>query len=229
MDKPIGKGVVEVVLPVDRRSSIKELGDELLQNLATFTVVDGVEEEFLYEIPKTLKTFADTFEAQVKQFDSNRPLSSSELSVACGILRKARIEAENRRLIELADWVSVNENWWKTRLHFRKKNYGVAILLCFIGLTTGFGTSVMRWLSSIACIILVSACLAYPYLDYGEKQHSIVNAIYWSVITISTVGYGDISPADSLVPKVIAATEAVIGLVMFIGLGMLIGEKIRRT
>ncbi|MDT7543605.1 MAG: Ion channel [Acidobacteriota bacterium] len=229
MQKEKNNRISEPTLPVDRRSRIKELGDQLLHEITSFEPVDGVEEEFLYEIPEALKTFANTFEHQVKRWDSERHLSASELSVTCGILRKARIAAETRRFMELTEWLGVNENWWKTRLHFRKRSYGTASLLWFVGATTGFGTNIKRWLLSIAVIIIISAVLASPNLDYGTKHQSFGNAIYWSIITISTVGYGDITPKDRPVPKIIAASEAVIGLVMFIGLGMLIGEKMRRT
>jgi|GEM_PF-4060470 len=222
------KTKIKPTLPLDRRSRIKEAGDLFLNDLANFRTLDFLEEEFLYEIPKELKAMAETFENQVMQCEAERQLSSSEVSVACGIFRKSRIWAESRHYRDLADWLGTKESRWKTKLHWRKKSYGTALILSFVGVTTGFGTSVTRWLMSIAAIIIGFAFLASNYLDYGNKHQSFRNALYWSVMTISTVGYGDVAPKDHLVPQILAGAEGIIGLVMFIGLGMLIGEKARR-
>jgi hypothetical protein len=228
MEKPNVKEVVELILPIDRRSKIKDEGDKFLAEVENFKPVAGVEEEFLYEIPKILRAKAEEFEAQLKQWHEDAPLSSSEICVACGILNKARISAENRHFKDLSDWLGTKESRWKTKLHWRKKAYGTALILSFVGITTGYGTSVLRWLMSIAAIIIGFALLASKYLDYGSKGQGLRNALYWSVMTISTVGYGDITPKDHVVPQILAGAEGIIGLVMFIGLGMLIGEKARR-
>lgn len=228
MEKPHLKEVVELALPIDRRSRIKEIGDRFLAEVRDFAPVAGLEEEFLYEIPKVLKIKTEEFEAQLKRWHKESALSSSEICVACGILNKARISAESRYFRDLSDWLATKESRWKTKLHWRKKAYGTALVLSFVGITTGYGTSILRWLMSIAGIIIVFALAASSYLDYGTKPGGIRNSLYWSVVTISTVGYGDITPKDHIIPQILAGAEAIIGLVMFIGLGMLIGEKARR-
>lgn len=228
MEKAYGEKGVELVLPVDRRSRIKEAGDRYLSEVAKYNKLDGVEDEFLYDTPEDLKTSANNFEAQVKQWDDERSLSPSEICVACSVFRKARISAADRHFMELADWLGAKESGWKTRLHWRKKSYLTAFLLTFVGITTGYGTSVSRWLLSIAIMIIGFALLAGNFLDYGHREPNFGNALYWSIITISTVGYGDVTPKEHPIPQIIASAEAVIGLVMFIGLGMLIGEKVRR-
>jgi Ion channel len=228
MQKPNGKKAVPA-LPIDRRSKVKEAGDVLLKGLTDFNTLDGVEEEFLYITPKNLRAIADVFEKQVKTWNQERRLRASEISVACGIFRKARLAAENRRFLELADRLGMKESRWKTKLHWRNRSYGTALLLSLFGITTGYGTSFTRWLILIVVIIIGFAYLARNDLDYGTKTQSFLNAVYWSVITISTVGYGDITPKENTRTEFIGAIEAIIGLVMFIVLGMLIGEKVRRT
>src|SRR5213082_2840330 len=96
----------ELSLPVDRRSKVKDAGDSLLRDVAGFKAFDGVEEEFFYEIPKALRTRAEAFETQVKKWDKESSLSAPEVSVACAIFRKARIAAETRGFMELADWLA---------------------------------------------------------------------------------------------------------------------------
>lgn len=228
-DEPKVPSADELKLPLDRRAKVKTSGDAFLEDVNNFKTLEGVEEEFLYEIPGDLRMRALQFEADLKGLDRESALTPSEVSVACGIFRKARLAAENRRFMQLADWLAEKEGWWKTTLHWRKHSYGTALVLLFIGTTTGFGTNVRRWLVSIVVIVIGFAGLAYTSLDYQQKHQSFGNSLYWSVITMSTVGYGDITPKDSAIPEILAACEAVIGLVMFIGLGMLISEKVKRS
>jgi Ion channel len=218
----------ELTLPIDRRSKVKEKGDILVRQVKEFKTSDFEEDEFLYEIPKLLKQQAEAFETDIKKWNRETALSSSEICVVCGVFRKARIAAESRHFRELADWLSARESTWKTKLHWSNHSYSTACVLSFVGLTTGHGTSVLRWVASIAVALVGFAVSAYPSLDYGTKCKSFANALYWSFITITTVGYGDVTPQAHTVSQIIAPIEAVIGLVMFIGLGMLIGEKVRK-
>jgi len=52
-------------------------------------------------------------------------------------------------------------------------------------------------------------------LEYGinEELHSYLDAIYWALVTISTVGYGDISPVTDL-GKIISMFGIVFGIAM---------------
>ncbi len=67
------------------------------------------------------------------------------------------------------------------------------------------------YLLSIA--IVVSSALMY-YAEAAvqpEKLASIPHAIYWSVITLTTVGYGDVSPITPI-GKAIAIVTAFLGI-----------------
>jgi len=50
--------------------------------------------------------------------------------------------------------------------------------------------------------------------DVNEKFSTLFNSIYWSIITLSTVGYGDVTPVTQL-GKILTSLAAMIGLGLF--------------
>lgn len=75
----------------------------------------------------------------------------------------------------------------------------------------------------IICIVMILSSAMMYYAEgaaQSEKLASIPHAIYWSLITLTTVGYGDISPVTPL-GKVISAFTALLGVAtvsMFTGI-----------
>lgn len=67
------------------------------------------------------------------------------------------------------------------------------------------------------CYLLVVAAYALIYFvtykEYKQLSHNIMDALYFSMITITTLGYGDITPA-SLTAKCFVASEAVVGVIV---------------
>lgn len=83
------------------------------------------------------------------------------------------------------------------------------------------GSAMQASLKKIAVFMLVVLTLviilgSVMYLVEGTENgfHSIPDSIYWAVVTLTTVGYGDIAPATPL-GKFIAS------LIMFIGYGII--------
>ena len=71
--------------------------------------------------------------------------------------------------------------------------------------------SAVLYLLSIA-IVASSSLLYYAEAEVQpEKLASIPHAIYWSIITLTTVGYGDVSPITTT-GKIIAAVTAFLGV-----------------
>ena len=70
------------------------------------------------------------------------------------------------------------------------------------------------FLFSVVLIVIIVGTLMY--LIEGEKSgfNSIPKSIYWSIVTLTTVGYGDISPATPL-------GQFLAGLVMILGYGII--------
>ena len=92
----------------------------------------------------------------------------------------------------------------------------------FIGESTNFGRALMRSKIKIAvflsfvlvlCIILGTVM----YLVEGDKNSgftSIPRSIYWAIVTLTTVGYGDIAPISAL-------GQFIASLIMILGYGII--------
>ena len=69
---------------------------------------------------------------------------------------------------------------------------------------------IIVFLSTI--VIMVTILGAAMYLIEGERNGftSIPQAVYWSIVTLTTVGYGDVSP-QTVAGKVLAAVVMILG------------------
>ena len=65
-------------------------------------------------------------------------------------------------------------------------------------------------------VLWISASTAYWVFEHGTnpRVHTFGDALYWSFVTATTVGYGDVSPVTS-------EGRVVAGLVIFLGIGLL--------
>ena len=119
--------------------------------------------------------------------DVTRALRSLRLLRLIRIVRVIRIVRLGVRLTVLAQ-----------RLHV----FGAATHMVTIG-TTVF-------------TIVMTAAVAFHYFEYGVNPHvrSFFDSVWWSVVTVSTVGYGDIYPV-TLEGRLIAMALLVVGLAAF--------------
>lgn len=67
---------------------------------------------------------------------------------------------------------------------------------------------------SLAVTILVIVLLSSVAITYFEPDVSFVSGVWWSIVTLTTVGYGDISPST-------AGGRVVAAIIMFFGIGLL--------
>jgi len=94
-------------------------------------------------------------------------------------------------------------------------------------ITSDCGRSVVRWSLWILLLIFLFALIyTYVAIDYGEHQ-TWFSGIYYSVVTITTLGYGDVLPA-SFVGQVVAIAEVISGYVMLGGLISIFSNKVAR-
>ena len=93
--------------------------------------------------------------------------------------------------------------------------------------TSDCGRSVVRWSLWILLLIFLFALIyTYVAIDYGEHR-TWFSGIYYSVVTITTLGYGDVLPA-SFVGQVVAIAEVISGYVMLGGLISIFSNKVAR-
>jgi hypothetical protein len=76
----------------------------------------------------------------------------------------------------------------------------------------GLFTVFVAW---AALLILGWALIFWPHLDSGFRtapgQNGFFDALYFSMVTVSTLGFGDVTPADGWL-QILAPLEALIGL-----------------
>jgi voltage-gated potassium channel len=83
-----------------------------------------------------------------------------------------------------------------------------------LGITVALKASTRKILVFLAFVLILSIVLgSIVYIvesPYNEKFSSIPQSIYWCIVTITTVGYGDISPITPL-GKILASMIMILG------------------
>jgi uncharacterized protein YjbI with pentapeptide repeats len=94
-------------------------------------------------------------------------------------------------------------------------------------ITSDCGRSMVRWGACIGALVLVFAWM-FTGVDvaYGDHETAL-SPIYYSVVTLTTLGYGDALPA-SPAAQVVAMVEVLFGYVMLGGLLSIISNKMVR-
>jgi voltage-gated potassium channel len=83
--------------------------------------------------------------------------------------------------------------------------FGVTVRIAQRFLTAG-----LRYVFYILAVVVVIA----TYLFHILEHQTLLNSVYWAVITISTVGYGDISPTTAI-GKILSIVLAMGGVTLF--------------
>ena len=110
---------------------------------------------------------------------------------------------------------------------FRESSRLAAVLYRIWWLTSDCGRSMTRWCLWILAFVSLFAWLyTLCDVDYG-KYDNWIGPFYYSVVTITTLGYGDIVPA-SPAARIIAMIEVVFGYIMLGGLLSIFTNKMAR-
>ncbi|HID97946.1 MAG TPA: hypothetical protein EYP57_07150 [Thermodesulfobacteriaceae bacterium] len=110
---------------------------------------------------------------------------------------------------------------------FRNSSRAAALLYYLWWFSSDCGRSMVRWCS---CIFVQGLVFAWLYtlvdVDYGRHQ-TVLSPLYYSVVTLTTLGYGDVVPA-SAGAQMIAALEVGTGYLMLGGLLSIFANKMAR-
>ena len=155
-------------------------------------------------------------------------LRESRLSGMLGVERAGWIgvdvrEADFRNGFRLRRFI-LDENY----LHeFRTQSRKHAAIHWLWWITSDCGRSFSRW-SLWVLLVLCSFALIYQWVDvdYGEYATAL-SPIYFSVVTLTTLGYGDVLPA-STAAQVVAIAEVTIGYLALGGLISIFANKLAR-
>ncbi|WBU62025.1 potassium channel family protein [Paracoccus albus] len=93
----------------------------------------------------------------------------------------------------------------------------------FSGIRAAFASRQVRFLIALTGLLIAGASVFYHWVEgWGW-----IDAIYFSVITISTVGYGDFAP-QTAIGKLFTSGYVLCGLGLFVTTATAIGDSIVR-
>jgi len=98
-------------------------------------------------------------------------------------------------------------------------NFGFRAL--FRGIYAAFSDEAVRGLMTMSLALISAASIFYWYVE----KWSLLDSVYFSVITIATVGYGDFSPQTSL-GKLFTIGYVFCGLGLFVATASSIANRI---
>ncbi len=118
----------------------------------------------------------------------------------------------------------VDENYLK---EFRESSQLNGLVYRIWSLTSDCGRSVTRWcLLVFGIVMLFSLIYGFCGIDYGEYDNWI-GPFYFSIVTLTTLGYGDVVPA-TVAARMVSISEVVLGYVMLGGLLSIFTNKMAR-
>ncbi|MEZ5245784.1 MAG: pentapeptide repeat-containing protein [Acidimicrobiales bacterium] len=93
--------------------------------------------------------------------------------------------------------------------------------------TSDCGRSFVRWgMLTVLFALVFGGVYSFVEIDYGGHETSI-SSVYFSVVTLTTLGYGDVVPA-SQTAQIVVMLEVVLGYVMLGGLLSIFATKMGR-
>lgn len=171
----------------------------------------------------------------------NLSLSNVEKSIFNNAdLREARLRSVIN--FEKAEWIGVDirdinfSGAYRLRrfivdqnylFEFKNINFYSRIIYWIWSISSDCGRSLLRWCGCIAVIfVLFSWLYTFVGIQYGNHPNWIA-PLYFSVVTLTTLGYGDIVPVTPLA-RFVALVEVMIGYMMLGGLLSIFANKMAR-
>ncbi|NQT47097.1 MAG: pentapeptide repeat-containing protein [Candidatus Omnitrophica bacterium] len=114
-------------------------------------------------------------------------------------------------------WASFREKTMEKGLLRKNKEYLRYLACALMGLLCGWGEKPNRVILSSTVIVLLYSFL-YTLLNATQALSNVSlklwDNIYFSIVTFTTVGYGDIIPLPAALPRLLAASEGFLGAFM---------------
>lgn len=117
-----------------------------------------------------------------------------------------------------ASWASFKEKTME-KLWLRKNKNISYIPMAMMGLLSGYGEKPNRVILSSGAIIFLYS-IVYHALNtitsasFSAKNYSFWDYVYYSIVTFTTLGYGDLFPKPNVGYRLLAGSEAFIGAFM---------------
>ncbi len=112
-------------------------------------------------------------------------------------------------------------------LEFRSQSRAAMVVYWIWWATSDCGRSILRWATwTVVVWLAFGAAYELCALDYGAHR-TLISPFYFSLVTLTTLGYGDVVPA-SPAAQVVVMAEVVLGYVMLGGLLTIISSKMGR-
>jgi uncharacterized protein YjbI with pentapeptide repeats len=120
---------------------------------------------------------------------------------------------------------AMDQNYIK---EFRQSSRVASYIFYLWWISSDCGRSITRWLFMIAIFVLVFAGFYdIVEVDYGRHNPSWFQPIYFSLVTMTTLGYGDVIPV-STGAQMIAMLQVLLGYIMLGGLLSIFSNKLAR-
>lgn len=161
--------------------------------------------EYHSKVVLTYKTVADNYKRFRMLYQAN------------GLRRESSDAYYNERLYEM------KHNLWKRNFGNKLSStiYNIQKIIknlpdLFSYLIWGFGERPTRILISSVAVITIYT-LIYFFSNIIDLKYDLLDSIYLSIVTFTTLGFGDITPKDYNAYKIIVGSEALLGA-FFMGL-----------
>lgn len=110
---------------------------------------------------------------------------------------------------------------------FRNRDRRHALLYTFWKATSDCGRSLVRWGAMTVMVALLFGVLyTMVDIDYGSNETAL-SPFYFSVVTITTLGYGDVLPA-SLAAQILVMIQVAVGYMMLGGVLSIFATRMGR-
>jgi hypothetical protein len=110
--------------------------------------------------------------------------------------------------------------------YVRNRRWLQGVIYWFWAVSSGYGTDPARWLATVLGVALFYACI-YGGLRLIEPTNDWIDPLYFSVVTMTTVGYGDIHPTGNL-GKAVACSEIFFGMAMLGALISIVSKRLMK-